>query len=753
MIIRHIPVRAGRKSSLARLVKYITSKLGKHERLGMVQITNCHSQTMDWAITEMEATQAQNQRAVSDRTYHVLVSFPAGEVPTPQMLKDIEKEVCTTIGFGEHQRISAVHHDTDNMHIHIAINKIHPDTHAMHEPWLAYRTLAKTAERLEIKHGLQRTNHKASRTISENHAHDLEHHTGIESLLCWMRTNCLSGLQRTESWEQFHAVLAQHGLSIKSRGNGLVFTDNKGVFIKASTVARDLSRQKLEKRFGKFIAANRQKAGSKTDKKPPVDKIGKKPPPRSRGRFSGLNNMEEISFSRAKDYIKKPVITTFNTDELFKRYMREMADIRKNRNQVSGELKQQKQKAIARIKKNARLKRLGIQLLNEKGTSKRMLYGLVSKICKAELTKVNTQYQETRAKITCGYQWRTWVDWLKWQAANNDTEAVEALRARDIKRPLSGNIVSGESLDSAARPAGASMDSITKAGTIIWHTGNAAIRDDGNTLKVSGTYTEACLEKALDTAVSRFGKTICVNGSDDFREAIVHLSVKNHPDITFSDPVLERKRQEYQARTGEKRHADNRRVFKRTGTTGSSITNAARTHDGGISRKHGGNITKPHIERPGRKPPPQSQNRLRTMSELGMVQFADRSEVLLQGDVSRELEYEGTQSNHQLRRDVPGAGIAGLLAAEKYIAEREVKRLKGMDIFQHRLFDGKETRVFEYAGIRTVNNQNLLLLKFAEEVIVHPIERAMVQKLKKLRIGEKVNFSIVGISLTRGRKL
>ncbi len=30
------------------------------------------------------------------------------------------------MGYADHQRVSAVHYDTDNVHIHIAINKIHP---------------------------------------------------------------------------------------------------------------------------------------------------------------------------------------------------------------------------------------------------------------------------------------------------------------------------------------------------------------------------------------------------------------------------------------------------------------------------------------------------------------------------------------------------------------------------------------------------------------------------------------------------
>ena len=33
-----------------------------------------------------------------------------------------------------HQRISVVHHYKDNVHIHVAINKIHPKTLTLHDP-------------------------------------------------------------------------------------------------------------------------------------------------------------------------------------------------------------------------------------------------------------------------------------------------------------------------------------------------------------------------------------------------------------------------------------------------------------------------------------------------------------------------------------------------------------------------------------------------------------------------------------------
>ena len=79
---------------------------------------------------------ALNVRAKGDKTYHLVVSFPPGEHPTADQLRDIEDELCAAIGLADHQRISAVHTDTDHLHIHVAISKIHPDHPPLHRALL-----------------------------------------------------------------------------------------------------------------------------------------------------------------------------------------------------------------------------------------------------------------------------------------------------------------------------------------------------------------------------------------------------------------------------------------------------------------------------------------------------------------------------------------------------------------------------------------------------------------------------------------
>ena len=176
MIIKVIERKTGEKSRFDRLGRYILNVKqnesvlftrtagyvmdvkGDGEKVAWYRISNCQSDAPAVAIAEVLATQAQNQRSKSDKTYHLVVSLPHWEHLSREQAEDIEDTICTGLGFAEHQRVSAVHQDTDHFHLHIAINKIHPTTFRCVEPYYPYYKLDSLAKELEIKHGLHQDN-------------------------------------------------------------------------------------------------------------------------------------------------------------------------------------------------------------------------------------------------------------------------------------------------------------------------------------------------------------------------------------------------------------------------------------------------------------------------------------------------------------------------------------------------------------------------------------------------------------------
>ena len=509
MIAKHVPMRSLGKSDFAGLVRYVTDAQSKDHRLGQVQVTNCAADTVRDAITEVLATQQANTRAKGDKTYHLIVSFRAGEQPSADTLRQIEARICDGLGLGEHQRVSAVHNDTDNLHIHIAINKIHPTRGTMQEPYYSHRALADLCTTLERDYGLERDNHEPRQRGAAARAGDLEQHAGVESLVGWIKRECLDEIKGAASWAELHQVMRDNGLALRARGNGLVIEAGDGTIIKASTLARDLSKPALEKRLGAFEASPERQAA------PARRSYQKGRPLRLRG---GLD-----------------------TTELYARYKGAQQTLTAARAGVLAEAKRRKDRAIENAKKVAAARRAAIKHLTDGRLTKKLLYAQASAALRADLETIHKRHDQERAAIYNEHRRRPWADWLKQQATAGDGQALDALRAREAAHGLKGDTIQG---DGQAKPGYAPViDNITKKGTIIYRAGSAAVRDDGERLAVSSQADRAGVAAALRLAMERYGERITVSGSVEFKAQVIRAAVDAQLPITFADPALESRRQ------------------------------------------------------------------------------------------------------------------------------------------------------------------------------------------------------------------
>ena len=662
-----------RLSSFGNLVKYISNSQEKQERVGEIRLTNFQNETLEWAVAEALAVQQCNQRAEGDKTYHLLISFAPGEQPSAEVLRDIEDRMCAAIGFGEHQRVSAVHHDTDNLHIHIAINKIHPERYTIHEPYRDYKVRSDMCAVLEREHGLQLTNQKGRKRGSENGADDMEQHAGIESLLGWIKRECADQLTQAHTWNDLHEVMRKNGLELQERGNGLVITDGSGVGVKASSVSRNLSKPSLEKRLGAFEGDTKKKASAKRGpglhnrKAPPVVAVGGKPPPMRKGRLSTLSQLGAIEGEPGKRYEGRPIHSAGSTatTELYARYKAEQGIKVHARATAWGAAKNRKDKAVEAAKGTGRLKRAAIKMLSGPGVNKKLLYALVSKALHAEIQKANTKYLAERQSIHGEFSKRAWADWLQAKATEGDQQALKALRARKPAKPRAGDTVAGSGPARRSSPMPLKVDSVTKDGTVIHRFAGSAIRDDGEALQVARGSNRAGLEAVLRMAVHRYGQNIAVNGSDEFKEKIARVAATSNLNITFNDAALEARCQELVRLTSKEsgndrssrpnRSADERRRSASSSDGGSRTKRGGRTARTGV-RRGPGQTNKSGLGGVGPKPPALSGNGLRELSQLGVVRLPERSEVLLPRDVPHSVQHEGAEHAGGMRRGVSGAG-------------------------------------------------------------------------------------------------
>ena len=269
MISRRI-ARKPENDNYRRLANYIAGARSKTEKCLLAWPAGCWAgDEYELGILEATDTQALNSRTRKEKTYHLIVSFrPEDEAKlTSDAFKEIEASFAAALGFEEHQRHCAVHKNTNNLHLHVAYNMIHPEKLTRHEPFRDFfirdrlcRELEKSLA-LSVDNGREQSRENDATSLSDGAA-SVEAHTGQQSFESYAnerREDILAALEKASSWSDIHRALATHGLHIKPHGNGLAIVSSQGRHaIKASRFDRGFSKSNLEKRFGPYQAPDKR---------------------------------------------------------------------------------------------------------------------------------------------------------------------------------------------------------------------------------------------------------------------------------------------------------------------------------------------------------------------------------------------------------------------------------------------------------------------------------------------------------------
>ncbi len=224
---------------------------------------------------EMVALASESVRS-KDPVNHYILSWREGEQPSPEQVEAAVSIFLEELGWKEHQAIYGLHKDTDNIHLHLAVNRVHPETLKVVEInrgfdiEMAHMAIA----RIEHAQGWQREQNgryhvlengelgrgpydpEAPRRPSQQ-KQDMENRTGEKSAHRVAIEDGAAILRNAQSWAALHAALAAQGMRYERTGSGAtVFVGDVGV--KASDVDRAASLSKLQQRLGVYRPASQQ---------------------------------------------------------------------------------------------------------------------------------------------------------------------------------------------------------------------------------------------------------------------------------------------------------------------------------------------------------------------------------------------------------------------------------------------------------------------------------------------------------------
>ena len=233
---------------------------------GVTCFHNCTS--IESAAEEMEfaARKAKFAHNKSDPVFHYILSWQSHESPRPEQIYDSVRHSLSRLGLSDHQFVSAVHTDTDNLHVHVAVNRVHPETGYLNRLPYSQEKLSKACRELELKHGfspdngcyvIAPDNRIVRRTSVERDRQSAWQHGRKPSLKEYIADTAVAGLREAPvtDWSSLHQRFAQAGLFIASDNGELKVKDGwdrerPGVTL--SAFGHSWSTDKLIRKLGEF---------------------------------------------------------------------------------------------------------------------------------------------------------------------------------------------------------------------------------------------------------------------------------------------------------------------------------------------------------------------------------------------------------------------------------------------------------------------------------------------------------------------
>ncbi|WP_051583105.1 TraI/MobA(P) family conjugative relaxase [Morganella morganii] len=243
-------------------------------RSGIVESeTNCFS--LETAASEMNAVASQSIRC-QQPVYHFILSWQESEKPTPDDIFASARYCLDALGMSDHQYVTSIHTDTDNLHCHIAVNRVNPKTYLAKSIWNDADILQKCCRELERKYQFKPDNGSwiwgNDNTLVRAPFHfkpapqgaaKREIFSDKESLYHYavrhVRDNLTDAFRQPSCcWDMIHRILNEQGLSLREHNQGLVICDAASpdiISVKASDVHPTLTKFQLERYLGEYQEA------------------------------------------------------------------------------------------------------------------------------------------------------------------------------------------------------------------------------------------------------------------------------------------------------------------------------------------------------------------------------------------------------------------------------------------------------------------------------------------------------------------
>ena len=273
MIVKKLKRTSFKKSKAVMIGGLVDYILASHDEEGRDKLAFAGSRNF---LTTTVAAQKKEMISLAEESIqsrmpvtHWILSWQENEQPTREQVDEAVSFFLRGMGLAEHQTFYALHKNTGNYHLHIAVNRTHPYTQKVIQPHRGFdiNEAHKIVAEIEHRQGWApqinaryRVNEQGYVVKNLRHrtqvkpkpkAEDFENATGEKSAQRIAQERGHAIIQSASCWEELHAGLDAVGLRFVRKGSGaVIFVGDTAV--KASSVDRNFGLSKLCKKLGEF---------------------------------------------------------------------------------------------------------------------------------------------------------------------------------------------------------------------------------------------------------------------------------------------------------------------------------------------------------------------------------------------------------------------------------------------------------------------------------------------------------------------
>jgi hypothetical protein len=214
---------------------------------------------------KMMAATAELSKRCRDACLHTVIAWHKDERPTPEMMQEIARRTLAMAELDEHQAFVMEHGDRDHPHLHIMLNRVHPETGKAYDLYRSHlkfdRIMKQLADEYSFRyvppHAFEPELTDAQSKGPSPKAHRAAQRGANTARPQWPKqrsrrygARLSEHLSHATSWDDVEYLLAEDGLTLDAKGKGLVVGNKQG-YSKFSALGLNLTAKGFEKKFRK----------------------------------------------------------------------------------------------------------------------------------------------------------------------------------------------------------------------------------------------------------------------------------------------------------------------------------------------------------------------------------------------------------------------------------------------------------------------------------------------------------------------